>query len=36
VTHAGPSLGRHTDEIFQGLLGMSSAEIAALRAEGVV
>ena len=36
VTHAGPALGRHTDEIFQGLLKMSSTEIAALRAEGVV
>jgi formyl-CoA transferase len=36
VTHAGPALGRHTDEIFQGLLEMSSTEIATLRAEGVV
>src|SRR5215468_2645343 len=36
VTHAGPGLGRHTEEIFQGLLGMSSADVAALRAEGVV
>ena len=36
VTHAGPALGCHTDEIFQRLLGMSAAEIAALRAEGVV
>jgi len=36
VTHAGPALGRHTDEIFQDLLGMSSAEIATLRTEGVV
>jgi crotonobetainyl-CoA:carnitine CoA-transferase CaiB-like acyl-CoA transferase len=36
VTHAGPALGRHTDEVFGGLLGMSSAEIQALRAEGVV
>jgi formyl-CoA transferase len=36
VTHAGPALGRHTDEIFQGLLKMSATEIAALRAEGVV
>ncbi|OLC12191.1 MAG: hypothetical protein AUH29_17120 [Candidatus Rokubacteria bacterium 13_1_40CM_69_27] len=36
VTHAGPPLGHHTDEILSGLLGMSAAEIAALRAEGVV
>jgi len=36
VTHAGPALGRHTDEIFQGLLKMSATEVAALRAEGVV
>jgi crotonobetainyl-CoA:carnitine CoA-transferase CaiB-like acyl-CoA transferase len=36
VTHAGPPLGRHTDEVLGGLLGMSHAEIAGLRAEGVV
>ncbi|HXJ80913.1 MAG TPA: CoA transferase [Candidatus Methylomirabilis sp.] len=36
VTHAGPPLGRHTDEILGGLLGMSSAEIVALRGEGVI
>jgi formyl-CoA transferase len=36
VTHAGASLGRHTDEILSGLLGMSADEIAKLRAEGVV
>ncbi len=36
VTHAGPPLGRHTDEILGDLLGMSRAEIAGLRAEGVV
>jgi crotonobetainyl-CoA:carnitine CoA-transferase CaiB-like acyl-CoA transferase len=36
VTHAGPSLGRHTDEILTDVLGMSNAEIAALRADGVV
>jgi crotonobetainyl-CoA:carnitine CoA-transferase CaiB-like acyl-CoA transferase len=36
VTHAGASLGRHTDEILSGLLGLGTAEIAALRAEGVV
>jgi len=36
VTHAGPPLGRDTDEVLAGLLGLSPAEIAALRAEGVV
>jgi crotonobetainyl-CoA:carnitine CoA-transferase CaiB-like acyl-CoA transferase len=36
VTHAGPALGRHTDEILSGLLGMSAAEIAALRSGRVV
>jgi crotonobetainyl-CoA:carnitine CoA-transferase CaiB-like acyl-CoA transferase len=36
VTHAGPPLGSHTDEVLGRLLGMSPAEIAALRAEGVV
>ena len=36
VTHAGAALGRHTDDVLSGLLGMSSAEIASLRAEKVV
>ena len=36
VTHAGASLGRHTDEILSGLLGLGTKEIAALRAEGGV
>lgn len=36
VSHAGPNLGRHTDEILTSVLGMSDAEIAALRADGVV
>jgi crotonobetainyl-CoA:carnitine CoA-transferase CaiB-like acyl-CoA transferase len=36
VTHAGPPLGRDTDEILTGLLAMSAGEIAALRAEHVV
>src|SRR2546427_3827193 len=36
ATHAGASLGRHTDEILSGLLGLSADEIARLRAEGVV
>jgi len=36
VTHAGAALGRHTDEVLSGLLGMSREEIAALRAGGVI
>jgi crotonobetainyl-CoA:carnitine CoA-transferase CaiB-like acyl-CoA transferase len=36
VTHAGPPLGHHTDEVLGGLLGLSPAEIAALRADRVV
>jgi crotonobetainyl-CoA:carnitine CoA-transferase CaiB-like acyl-CoA transferase len=36
VTHAGAALGRHTDEILSGLLGMSAAQIAELRAARVV
>ena len=36
ATHAGPPLGRHTDEILTNLLGMNPVEIADLRAAGVV
>jgi crotonobetainyl-CoA:carnitine CoA-transferase CaiB-like acyl-CoA transferase len=36
VTHAGPTLGRHTDEILSELLKLSSEEIASLRTEGVI
>jgi crotonobetainyl-CoA:carnitine CoA-transferase CaiB-like acyl-CoA transferase len=36
VTHAGPAMGRHTDEILSGLLGLTTNEIAALRAEAVI
>jgi formyl-CoA transferase len=36
VTHAGPPLGKHTDEILTGILGMKPEEIATLRSEGVV
>ena len=33
---AGPLLGQHTDEVLRDVLGMSAAEIAALRAQKVV
>src|SRR5262245_42491884 len=36
VDHAGPPIGRHTDEVLSGLLRMSTADIARLRAEGAV
>jgi crotonobetainyl-CoA:carnitine CoA-transferase CaiB-like acyl-CoA transferase len=36
VDHAGSALGRHTDEILSGLLGMSPDEIARLRQQQVV
>jgi crotonobetainyl-CoA:carnitine CoA-transferase CaiB-like acyl-CoA transferase len=36
ATHAGPPLGHDTDEVLGGLLGMSAAEIAELRAARVV
>jgi len=32
----GPAVGAHTDEVLRELLGMGAAEIAALRADGVV
>ncbi|MCV5968799.1 CoA transferase, partial [Lactococcus petauri] len=33
---APPALGEHTEEVLGGLLGIDAAEIAALRAKGVV
>jgi formyl-CoA transferase/succinyl-CoA--D-citramalate CoA-transferase len=36
VRHAGATMGRHTDEILAGLLGMSDVEIARLRADKVI
>ena len=32
----GPALGEHTDEVLQGLLGMSPSEIGALRCDGAL
>jgi formyl-CoA transferase len=29
-------LGEHNEEVYQGLLGMSQAELAALKADGVI
>jgi crotonobetainyl-CoA:carnitine CoA-transferase CaiB-like acyl-CoA transferase len=36
VTHAGPPMGYHTEEILSGLLQMPPAEIEELRKEGVI
>ena len=36
VDHAGAALGRHTDEILSGLLGLSADEVARLRSDGIV
>ena len=36
VRWAGPSVGQHTDEVLSQRLGLSTAEIAALRADGVI
>ena len=36
VTHAGPPMGEHTEEVLSGLLHMSQTEIAELRRDGVI
>jgi formyl-CoA transferase len=36
VTHAGPPLGAHTDEVLTGLLGLTAKDVAALRSERVI
>ena len=36
LQHLGAALGAHNDEIFRGLLGLDSAELDALKADGVV
>ena len=36
MTHGGPCLGEHTDQVLKELVGLSESEIAELREEGVV
>jgi formyl-CoA transferase len=36
VTHAGPPIGQHTEEILRTLLQMSPGELTELRQEGVI
>ncbi|MND06490.1 hypothetical protein D3C83_279000 [compost metagenome] len=36
VRHAGPAMGAHNAEIYEGVLGLSPAEIADLRARKVI
>ena len=36
IHHTGPALGEHNDEVYGSLLGLSPAEQAALRADGVI
>jgi crotonobetainyl-CoA:carnitine CoA-transferase CaiB-like acyl-CoA transferase len=36
VDWLGPALGAHTDEIYKGMLGLTDAELEALRANGVI
>jgi crotonobetainyl-CoA:carnitine CoA-transferase CaiB-like acyl-CoA transferase len=36
VQHAGPPLGHHNEEIYQGLLNKSADELAALKSDGVI
>lgn len=36
IKHLGPTLGQHTDEVLQGLLGLTDAEVSELRAHRVI
>ena len=36
LSHAGPGIGVHTDDVLHNLLDLSPADIATLRQEGVI
>lgn len=36
ITHAGPAIGEHNDEVYRDLLGFDDAKLAKLRDEGVI
>jgi crotonobetainyl-CoA:carnitine CoA-transferase CaiB-like acyl-CoA transferase len=36
IRYASPLFGEHNDEILRGLLGLSAAEVARLRSDGIV
>jgi formyl-CoA transferase len=36
IRHTGPNLGEHNDEIYRGRLGLSAAELAQLKADGII
>jgi len=36
ITSPGPSLGQHTDEVLRNMLGLSDADLAALRENGII
>jgi len=36
ITHAGPAIGSHNQEVWGGILGKSDAELAKLKADGVI
>ena len=36
ITHAGPAIGQHNDEVYRELLGKSAEELSALREQGVI
>jgi len=36
IRWAGPSVGQHNDEVYGGLLGLSKADIATFKEQGVI
>jgi len=36
IRWTGPALGEHNDDVYRGLLGMSDAEVEALKAVGAI